>query len=198
MDKRQLTRETPADRKRHDLLLDVSECVAHHMVEKHGLDAEQAAAVGNEAADFLMQKWRGQSIYIVGDKQFQLRDRDREIFERFRRGNADELGAEFGISGMRVYQICARYRARLAADRLNATDKDKSGKPLGERITAQLSPEDIATRDAAVGEALERGENKEEIATRFGLSISTLSSIHRKWQLDQAQANKNVLAKAWH
>lgn len=126
MDKRQPTCNTPADKKRHDLLLDVSECVAHHMVEKHGLDAEQAAAVGNKTADFLMQQWRGQTIYIVGDKQFQLRDRDREIFERLRRGNADELGAEFGISGMRVYQICARYRARLKSDRLNATDKVKS------------------------------------------------------------------------
>lgn len=119
--------DTAAEVRRHELLADVAENVAQRLIEKHGLAQDIAIDVGNDLADFLAEHWRGQNIYMVGDRQFKLNHRDWEIFHRMERGNAHELAAEFGISFVRVYQIykrcLAEARSRVQNDLFGETSE---------------------------------------------------------------------------
>lgn len=102
------------ERRRHDLLASIAERTALRLVEVHGMREEQAADVGNDLADWVAEHYGGQSIYFVKDEGFKLNARDRYIYERMARGNAQDLAAELGLSFVRVYQI---YRRCLAAAR---------------------------------------------------------------------------------
>lgn len=124
------------DAKRHELLADVAETMAVKLVKVAGLTTEQAAQMGNELADFLSDHWKGQTVYFVGDLTFKLAARDMEIFQAVERGNADDIGRKYGISGMRVYQINQRVlkalRAKMqddlfAGDNLNQVQELSTG-----------------------------------------------------------------------
>ena len=99
---------TRVEAKRHELLADVAETLAVELMKVYGVTTEQAAQLGNNLADFLADRWKGQTIYFVGDLPYKLAPRDMEIFHEMQRGNADEIGRKHGISGMRVYQIYKR------------------------------------------------------------------------------------------
>lgn len=109
--------ETPTEARRHELLADVAEQAAQRLIQKHGLDEDVACDVGNDLADFLAEHWKGQSIYMPGDQAYKLNARDWTIFQRFQRGNANELAKEFDVSKVRIHQIykrcLAEYRARV-------------------------------------------------------------------------------------
>lgn len=107
--------DTPANARRHELLADVAEHTARRLMEKHGVAEEIAVDVGNDLADLLADVWKGQNIYIVGDQQFKLSQRDWEIFRRMERGNAHDLAKEYGISYVRVHQIYRRCLAEFRA-----------------------------------------------------------------------------------
>ncbi len=94
--------------RRHELMGDVAEQTALRMIEVHGIDAEKACDIGNDLADFLSKRWGGQSVYIAVDEQVWQSKRDQQIYQRMERGNAHELGKEFGLSFVRVYQIYRR------------------------------------------------------------------------------------------
>lgn len=100
--------ETAAEIQRHELLADLAEKVAERLLNKHGADLEKAVDVGNDLADFVAQHWGGQNIYIPADNEFKRSKRDMEIFQKMRRGNANELAIEYEISFVRVYQIYKR------------------------------------------------------------------------------------------
>lgn len=100
--------ETGADIRRHELFADLAEQVARRIIEKHKLSDDIGIDVGNDIADFVVEHWKGQNIYINADAQFKLSKRDIEIFNRFGRGNAQELAREYGISYVRIYQIYKR------------------------------------------------------------------------------------------
>ena len=122
--------ETRADHRRHELLLDVAEACAQFLIEKHGMDADPAMDLGNHLADFLAEHWKGQKIYMVGDRDFKLSKRDLEIYQRMERGNANDLAAEFNISCVRVYQIYKRCLAEARSRRQTGLF-DESGAPHG-------------------------------------------------------------------
>lgn len=103
-----------AERRRHELLASVAEHAALRLINEHGLGPELAADVGNDLADWMAEHFGGQSVYFVKDEGYKLNERDRYIFERMERGNAQELAAELGLSFVRVYQI---YRRCLKAAR---------------------------------------------------------------------------------
>lgn len=107
--------DTPANARRHELLADVAEHTARRLMEKHGVAEQTAVDVGNDLADLLADHWKGQNIYIVGDQQFKLSQRDWEIFRRMERGNANDLAREYGISAVRVHQIHRRCLAEFRA-----------------------------------------------------------------------------------
>jgi Mor family transcriptional regulator len=122
--------ESTAAVRRHELLADVAEVTARELHEKHGVDLDMAVDVGNALADFLAEHWKGQNIYMVSDREFKLSKRDQEIFERMKRGNANELAAELGISYVRVHQVYKRVlleaRRRVQPDLFNAGDAGAS------------------------------------------------------------------------
>lgn len=123
--------QNPTEARRHELLADAAEQVAQRLITKHGMDEESACDVGNHLADFLADHWKGQNIYMPGDQAYKLNARDWEIFNRFQRGNSNELAKEFGVSKVRIHQIYKRclvqYRASvqnsLFADQAAAAEK---------------------------------------------------------------------------
>lgn len=122
--------ETNADVRRHDLLADLAEQAARHLIDKHGVDESIAVDTGNSLADFISSHWHGQNIYMVSDAAFKLSKRDLEIYHRMERGNALEIAKEFGISYVRVYQIHRRVleqiRSKVQPDLFKAQDSDLS------------------------------------------------------------------------
>lgn len=100
--------ETPGEIRRHELFSEMAERLARHMMDKHGIEEDRAIDIGNDLADFLTEHWKGQNVYINSDREFRLSKRDWEIFGRMRRGNANDLAAEYGISYVRVHQIHRR------------------------------------------------------------------------------------------
>ncbi|SDO77829.1 Transcriptional regulator, Middle operon regulator (Mor) family [Rhodoferax sp. OV413] len=111
--------ETGADHRRHELLSDVAEAVAQFVIDKKIMEPDPAMELGNHLADFLADHWKGQKIYMVGDRDFKLNKRDLEIYQRMQRGNANELAAEYNISYVRVYQIYKRCLAEARSRRQN-------------------------------------------------------------------------------
>lgn len=107
--------QSNADARRHELLADLAEQSARFLSEKHGIDQDVAADIGNSLADFFCDHWHGQSIYMVSDAAFKLSKRDLEIYRRMERGNAMEISRELGISYVRVYQIYKRVLTAMRA-----------------------------------------------------------------------------------
>ena len=111
------TTENPVEARRHELFADVAEQIAQHAIHKHGYEEDKAIDLGNFLADHLAQHWKGQNIYIGGDRPYKLNLRDWEIFNKMGRGNAHELAREYGLSYVRIHQIYRRclqeYRARV-------------------------------------------------------------------------------------
>lgn len=122
----------PAEVRRHELLADMAEQAAHHLITKHGVEEEKAFDVGNALADFLAEHWKGQHVYFVSDQAYRHAERDWEIFRRMGRGNAHDLAREFGISYVRVHQIyrrcLAEYRRRTQHDLFTAAQE--AGEPV--------------------------------------------------------------------
>lgn len=122
--------ESNADIRRHELLADMAEQAARHLIDKHGIDEAVALDAGNSLADFLSTHWHGQNIYIVSDAAFKLSKRDLEIYQRMERGNAQEIAKEMGISYVRVYQVYRRVlkamRSKVQPDLFKAPETDLS------------------------------------------------------------------------
>jgi Mor family transcriptional regulator len=108
------TLETHADIRRHEMLQDLAEASANHLIREHAVDQAVACDLGNTIADFLCNHWKGQNVYIPADTPFKMSARDLEIYRRMERGNAPDLAREFNLSFVRVYQI---YRRMLAINR---------------------------------------------------------------------------------
>jgi Mor family transcriptional regulator len=100
--------ETLGEIRRHELFAEMAERLARHMMDKHGIEEDRAIDIGNDLADFLTEHWKGQNVYFNSDREFRLSKRDWEIFGRLRRGNANDLASEYGISYVRVHQIHRR------------------------------------------------------------------------------------------
>lgn len=104
---------TNSEARRHELLSGAAESTALRLIQKHGMAPDAAADVGNALADYLVENWKGQHIYLPAEHAFKLNQRDMEIYRRLERGNAQELAQEFGISYVRVYQINRRVKAEM-------------------------------------------------------------------------------------
>lgn len=107
--------ETALDLRRHQLLQDVAERSAQFAIKHLAVEEDKAIDFGNDLADFLSEHWKGQSIYISADTRYHHTERDLEIFRRMKRGNANEIAKDLGISFVRVHQIHRRLLAELKA-----------------------------------------------------------------------------------
>lgn len=103
--------------RRHELYEGVSAGAAEILMQRFGMERDRAIEVAEAFIRMLMDHWRGQNIYIPSDYRYELTARDREIYDRMQRGNAQDLAAEYGLSYIRIYQICKRVAQEKRAER---------------------------------------------------------------------------------
>lgn len=90
-----------------ELLADVAQQVYADLV-KDGIKPAQAAKSTWKAIEHARVNIGGISEYIPKGLLYELSVRDREIFEKFKGNNFEELCREYGVSTMRIRQIVAK------------------------------------------------------------------------------------------
>lgn len=93
-----------------ELLTDLSQQVAHMLVELATVPQDVAGAIGKEVADRMALHWGGQNLYFPMGKALKLSQRDRQIYAEFNGDNHSELARKFGLSLQWVYAIVKAVR----------------------------------------------------------------------------------------
>ncbi len=76
----------------------------------------EARRIAQEVAGSIRHDWHG-SVYVPKGRAYVSEQMKREIWLRFDGTNREQLSREYGISNMRIYQICAEMRNRAIAER---------------------------------------------------------------------------------
>jgi len=84
-----------------------------------GIDAAQSSQVAHQAAEKIRKSWGGQMVYIAKGKDYELSQRDLEIWEKFTGRNHSQLCREYGISLQWLYKIINHQRAEDVKRRQN-------------------------------------------------------------------------------
>lgn len=76
-----------------------------------GAEPAAAKAIAFKAAETIRKKWGGLAFYIPKGRDWELTQRDYEIYRRFDNTNKHLLCQEYDLTEQRLYQIVARVRA---------------------------------------------------------------------------------------
>jgi len=123
-----MTDSTVMRRRASEALQSVADHVTERLQKDHKLSIDAAADIGNDLADWMADFLGGQLIYFARGKSREISTRDLQIFERMKRGNANELAAEFGISYVQVYSIYRRMLREARKARQPGLFKDEDEK----------------------------------------------------------------------
>lgn len=86
------------------------------IAKSKGIDQEDAEATAMALADELAEVWGGQLIYFPKGMAGKLRQRDLEIYGKFRGDNHAQLASEYDLAVMTIYAIIRRVTERLKKD----------------------------------------------------------------------------------
>ncbi|PLX97303.1 MAG: transcriptional regulator [Desulfuromonas sp.] len=92
-----------------EILRDLHDGLVEILTEA-GASDDDADRLAFAAAEKIRKRWAGLAVYIPKGKEWELTDRDREIWRRFVGHNKRALCREYGISEQRLYQVVARVR----------------------------------------------------------------------------------------
>jgi Mor family transcriptional regulator len=84
-----------------------------------GIDAAKSSQCAHVAAEKIRKIWGGQMVYIAKGKDYELSQRDLEIWEKFTGRNHSQLCREYGISLQWLYKIINHQRAADVKRRQN-------------------------------------------------------------------------------
>lgn len=93
-----------------EILIDLRDSLTELLIES-GAAPLQAKDLAFAAAERIRKRWAGLAVYIPKGRDWELDQRDREIFRRFDGTNKHALCREFEITEQRLYQVVARVRA---------------------------------------------------------------------------------------
>lgn len=79
--------------------------IADELKQALSITAEQADEVARQAVHSICKTFSKQTVYISSDREFELKSRDFQLWERFNGRNADEIAVEFNLSIVQVYKI---------------------------------------------------------------------------------------------
>ncbi|MBX3589033.1 MAG: Mor transcription activator family protein [Ramlibacter sp.] len=94
-----------------------TEIIKRRLMADVGVLPVQAEEIARDCAHDICAGHGGLFMYVPKDVEFTLTKRDLEIFERYNGRNMPELVEEFGVTHIRIYQIVAKVKARLTAER---------------------------------------------------------------------------------
>ena len=103
-----------------ELLIDLTQHIAHALGELIALDSEQAEHGAKEVADRMAAHWGGQNIYFPMGLSYKLSQRDRQIYDDFTGANHSELARKYGVSLQWIYKIVKTVRQEEMARRQGA------------------------------------------------------------------------------
>jgi Mor family transcriptional regulator len=78
-------------------------------ISKGRIYDELCQAIGKKVSDVLVSKCRGLSVYIPNGKCLEAEERVRAIAEGYKGGDVQRYAREWGLSGVRIYQILRRF-----------------------------------------------------------------------------------------
>ena len=90
---------------------------AKALLQKRGIDHDQAALIAHELANHMSHVWGGINVYFPKDLQSGLSGRDQKIYDEFNGTNHVELAMKYNVSVQWVYKIVERVRAADVASR---------------------------------------------------------------------------------
>lgn len=76
-----------------------------------GLSDAQAAKMATTGVLAQAEYFGGRMVYLPRGARLKLALRDAEIYHRAKRGNIDQLAAEYGLTDIHVYRICREQKA---------------------------------------------------------------------------------------
>jgi len=92
-----------------EILQDLRDDITQTMAEQ-GIDSALATQIAHSAVERTRKNWGGMLIYICKGKEYELNQRDQEIWAQFTGNNHHTLCQRFGISLQRLYRIIAIQR----------------------------------------------------------------------------------------
>ncbi|QHB72919.1 Mor transcription activator family protein [Stenotrophomonas sp. 364] len=85
--------------------------VMNSALQKQGLTEAQAAKLATAGVLALASYLGGRQFYLPRGERLRKALRDAEIYQRAKRGNIQQLAAEYGLSDIYIYKICRIQRA---------------------------------------------------------------------------------------
>jgi Mor family transcriptional regulator len=107
--------DPPSPGGRSGIIADIEAVVDRRLAAEVG--PTRAVELARAVAGLVESDWAGTSFYIPQGRDYDVDRLKHEIFNRFDGTNREQLSREFGISNVRIYQICAEMRARAIFER---------------------------------------------------------------------------------
>lgn len=101
-----------------EILADLKAIVADSLTAA-GIDPAKSNQCAHQAAEKIRKSWGGQMVYIAKGKDYELSQRDLEIWEKFTGRNHSQLCRDYGISLQWLYKIINYQRAEDVKRRQN-------------------------------------------------------------------------------
>lgn len=95
---------------------DMVEIGAKFLSDFADIDNQSAEQIAHHLAEELRKHWGGSQLYIPKTSIVQLHKRDLDIYNQFTGNNVHELGREYNLSEVTIYQIIAKVRKSLPKD----------------------------------------------------------------------------------
>lgn len=112
--------------KRHELLSDIADHVAH-VLQEHGVLGEVAEQAGSAVADHLSVAWAGATVCFPKDHRYKLTKRDLQILSEFNGRNHHALALKYSLTENAIYKLLKRVQDRKF-------DRDQGKLDLGDGL----------------------------------------------------------------
>lgn len=89
---------------------------AEQLLRAEGLPDTQARTVAFKIAECVRKHWGGQQVYIPIGREYEISQRDEQMWQKFNGHNHEDLVREFGVTLVHVYRVVGKM-ARLVRER---------------------------------------------------------------------------------
>ena len=100
------------DSKYPEVLVDLRESLKAVLVKK-GIAVDIAGQCAHDAAEVIRKEWGGTAVYICKGLDYELSQRDLEIWNKFSGHNHHQLCKQYNITNVWLYKIINKQRSEM-------------------------------------------------------------------------------------